>query len=229
MACQWEDEQTGGHCPDLVRALHRAPSQKWFTFTNGAHIDSLDPVHLQPLVRLPRAVRRPPGAGSNPITRPSRGRRAGRLPGGDGPSRERRRHAARRTRSRRCRPTPRRLPLRGAARGPGAVRQRRRHVARPAARRRATPTPASSSRSRRFPVPGTTARTWYFGPGGALDRPAAQPQGHQLVHVQPEGAAAERLRDQHRRRRAVGQRLAVAVELEAEPGRHRGVLRLRLR
>jgi len=29
MACQWEDEQTGGHCPDLV--------------TNGAHIDSLDP------------------------------------------------------------------------------------------------------------------------------------------------------------------------------------------
>ena len=42
MACQWEDEQTGGHCPDLRAALHR-DEQKWFTFTNGAHVDSLDP------------------------------------------------------------------------------------------------------------------------------------------------------------------------------------------
>ena len=42
MACQWEDEQTGGHCPELVRHF-TGTSQKWFTFTNGAHIDSLDP------------------------------------------------------------------------------------------------------------------------------------------------------------------------------------------
>jgi predicted acyl esterase len=42
MACQWEDEQTGGHCPDLV-AHFTGTDQKWFTFTNGAHIDSLDP------------------------------------------------------------------------------------------------------------------------------------------------------------------------------------------
>src|SRR5207248_7591177 len=42
MACQWEDEQTGGHCPDLAEHLS-GTSQKWFTFTNGAHIDSLDP------------------------------------------------------------------------------------------------------------------------------------------------------------------------------------------
>ena len=42
MACQWEDEQTGGHCPELVQHFTRT-SQKWFTFTNGAHIDSLDP------------------------------------------------------------------------------------------------------------------------------------------------------------------------------------------
>ena len=42
MACQWEDEQTGGHCADL--AQHFTGTQhKWFTFTNGAHIDSLDP------------------------------------------------------------------------------------------------------------------------------------------------------------------------------------------
>src|SRR5256885_3595094 len=42
MACQWEDEQTGGHCPDLVTHF-TGTNQKWFTFTNGAHVDSLDP------------------------------------------------------------------------------------------------------------------------------------------------------------------------------------------
>ena len=42
MACQWEDEQTGGHCPDLVQHF-TGTKHKWFTFTNGAHIDSLDP------------------------------------------------------------------------------------------------------------------------------------------------------------------------------------------
>jgi hypothetical protein len=42
MACQWEDEQTGGHCPDLVQHF-TGTNQAWFTFTNGAHIDSIDP------------------------------------------------------------------------------------------------------------------------------------------------------------------------------------------
>ena len=42
MACQWEDEQTGGHCADLAQHL-TGTTKKWFTFTNGAHIDSLDP------------------------------------------------------------------------------------------------------------------------------------------------------------------------------------------
>jgi uncharacterized protein len=42
MACQWEDEQTGGHCPDLVEHF-TGTQRKWFTFTNGAHVDSLDP------------------------------------------------------------------------------------------------------------------------------------------------------------------------------------------
>ncbi len=42
MACQWQDEQTGGHCPELVRHF-TGTTQKWFTFTNGAHVDSLDP------------------------------------------------------------------------------------------------------------------------------------------------------------------------------------------
>jgi uncharacterized protein len=43
MACQWTDEQTGGHCPDLAEHF-TGTKRKWFTFTNGTHIDSLDPV-----------------------------------------------------------------------------------------------------------------------------------------------------------------------------------------
>jgi predicted acyl esterase len=42
LACQWQDEQTGGHCPALVRHF-TGTDKKWFTFTNGTHIDSLDP------------------------------------------------------------------------------------------------------------------------------------------------------------------------------------------
>src|SRR3954447_11860522 len=42
MACQWTDEQTGGHCPTLAEHMS-GTSKKWFTFTNGTHVDSLDP------------------------------------------------------------------------------------------------------------------------------------------------------------------------------------------
>ena len=43
LACQWTDEQTGGDCPALAEHF-TGTRQKWFTFTNGAHIDSIDPV-----------------------------------------------------------------------------------------------------------------------------------------------------------------------------------------
>ncbi len=42
LACQWEDEQTGGHCPTLASRF-TGTDKKWFTFTNGVHTDSLDP------------------------------------------------------------------------------------------------------------------------------------------------------------------------------------------
>jgi predicted acyl esterase len=42
MACQWQDEQTGGHCPTLASRM-TGTDKKWFTFTNGTHVDSLDP------------------------------------------------------------------------------------------------------------------------------------------------------------------------------------------
>ena len=42
MACQWTDEQTGGHCPTLASRF-TGTNRKWFTFTNGTHVDSLAP------------------------------------------------------------------------------------------------------------------------------------------------------------------------------------------
>lgn len=42
LACQWQDEQTGGHCPTLAAKM-TGTDKKWFTFTNGVHTDSLDP------------------------------------------------------------------------------------------------------------------------------------------------------------------------------------------
>ena len=42
LVCQWQDEQTGGHCPELADKF-TGTDKKWFTFTNGAHIDALDP------------------------------------------------------------------------------------------------------------------------------------------------------------------------------------------
>jgi predicted acyl esterase len=42
MACQWTDEQTGGHCPTLASRL-TGTTRKWITFTNGTHVDSLSP------------------------------------------------------------------------------------------------------------------------------------------------------------------------------------------
>ena len=42
LACQWTDEQTGGHCPTLADSMS-GNDKAWFTFTNGTHVDSLSP------------------------------------------------------------------------------------------------------------------------------------------------------------------------------------------
>ena len=121
MACQWEDEQTGGHCAELVRKF-TGTTQKWFTFTNGAHIDSLDPDtynrwydFLQLFVAHQAPIQ------NAAITRG----RAGHLPDGDGPPADRRGHPAGRPHpvDPDVRPGPRRVQR--AAAGAGAVRQRR--------------------------------------------------------------------------------------------------------
>ncbi|MFN8160277.1 MAG: CocE/NonD family hydrolase [Solirubrobacterales bacterium] len=42
LACQWTDEQTGGHCPNLADEF-TGTKRRWFTFTNGVHTDALAP------------------------------------------------------------------------------------------------------------------------------------------------------------------------------------------
>jgi uncharacterized protein len=49
VVCQFTDEQTGGHCPDLAQQM-TGTRRTWFTFTNGAHVDSLDPDTLTRLI-----------------------------------------------------------------------------------------------------------------------------------------------------------------------------------
>ena len=69
---------------------------------------------------------------------------------------------------------PRRV--RSASGGAGAVRQRRRSIAHWNARAPGDPYPGFEQDFSSFPIPGTTARTWYLGPAGALtDQPPTSP------------------------------------------------------
>ena len=61
LACQWTDEQTGGHCPDARRALHRHEAQVVHVHQRHPH-RLARPGDVHPLVRLPRALRRAPSA-----------------------------------------------------------------------------------------------------------------------------------------------------------------------
>jgi predicted acyl esterase len=172
MACQWEDEQTGGHCPDLVQHL-TGTKLKWFTFTNGSHVDSLDPytfdrwydflelfvAHQAPIVN--QAVIR---AAAPVVYQSAMG-----LPQTDLVT----------------------LPLdpiqlqptyQGALAAFEALPQVRVLFdngagASPTGTATAgDPYPAFEQSFTTFPVPGTTARTWYLGAGGALNNqpPSAQ-------------------------------------------------------
>ncbi|HEX8974882.1 MAG TPA: CocE/NonD family hydrolase [Solirubrobacteraceae bacterium] len=164
MVCQWQDEQTGGHCPDLVQHF-TGTSQKWFTFTNGAHIDSLDPytydrwydflqlfvAHQAPIVN--QAATR---AAAPAIYQAAMG-----LPPNDvvtlppDPIQQQPTYQSALS-AFDALPEVRVLfdngagSLAGASSNPG------------------DPYPAYEQSFSDFPVPGTTARTWYFGPGGTL-------------------------------------------------------------
>ena len=141
LACQFTDEQTGGHCPTLAAALHRHQAQVVHVHQRRPH-RLARPGDVQPLVRLPRALRRAAQAGA---ARPARARsRRSVFKAAIG--RPRRDAAARPD------PGPAELPagagrVRGAAVGADPVRQRRRRApSRPRTR-------ASSSSFDALPAP----------------------------------------------------------------------------
>src|SRR5262249_29477358 len=154
MACQWEDEQTGGHCANLADRF-TGTSRKWFTFTNGVHADSLDPETFNrwfDFLELYVAGRRPQ---LSPVLAPAApllyqtvmGVPGVTLPA-DPIQSSATYDAALATFE--AQPQIRVLFDNGAGRAPGA------------------PYPAFERSFSRFPIPGTRARSWFFRAGGAL-------------------------------------------------------------
>ena len=109
--------------------------------------------------------------------------------------------------------------VRGAPAGADPVRQRRGGGAAGA------PYPGFERSFSRFPVPGTSARSWYLGAGGALADAAPGAAGVDTFHMEPDGAAAEELHRQHLRwgERPVDRDASVRVV--AEPARDGAVVR----
>jgi hypothetical protein len=170
MACQWEDEQTGGHCADLAQHF-TGTSRKWFTFTNGAHIDSLDPytydrwydflqlyvahkapIFNQALMRLAAPVIYQTAMGlpkTDLVTLPL------------DPIQLQPTYLGALSAFQKL-PQVRVLFDNGAGHLLGASSNR------------GDPYPGFERSFSAFPIPGTTPRTWYFGPGGTLnDNPPA--------------------------------------------------------
>jgi uncharacterized protein len=169
MACQWEDEQTGGHCGDLVQHF-TGTNRKWFTFTNGAHIDSLDPytydrwldflelfvAHQAPMVNaLPTRAAAPVIFESamgvnNAVTLPP------------DPIQEIPTYSAALAAFEKL-PEVRVLFDNGAGKSPAGTFTA------------GDPYPGFEQSFSSLPVPGTTARRWYLGPSGTLNgRPPAR-------------------------------------------------------
>jgi uncharacterized protein len=156
MACQWEDEQTGGHCPALVRHFS-GTERKWFTFTNGTHVDSLAPETFNRLYDFLQLY----VARQAPMTNSARIRAAAPLiyqaamgvPGQTLP------------------PDP--IQDQPTYEGALAAFEQQEPVrvlfdngagsAQPGA-----PSPGFERSFPRFPIPGTRARSWYLADGGAL-------------------------------------------------------------
>ena len=173
MACQFEDEQTGGHCPDLVQHF-TGTKLKWFNFTNGAHIDSLDPYtynHWFDFLQLFVAHQAPalsPGLAETHAAAPlvfqaafgSSDYQNDSFPSDpiqQIPNYQQALQAFEQL------PEVTVLFDNGAGKSPNGQSQP------------GDPYPGFVQGFSSLPVPGTTARTWYFGPGGTLaDQPAAR-------------------------------------------------------
>jgi len=155
LACQWEDEQTGGHCPDLAQHF-TGTRRAWFTFTNGAHIDSLDPATFTrwfDFLELYVAHRRPSLSPSARAAAPLVYQATMGISGVTLPPdliQAQPSYAAARAAFERL-PAVRVLFDNGAGSSvPGA------------------PSPAFEQAFARFPFPGTRARSWFLASGGGL-------------------------------------------------------------
>jgi predicted acyl esterase len=172
LACQWEDEQTGGHCADLAEHL-TGTNRKWFTFTNGVHGDSLDPAtfnRLYDFLELFVAHQAPiHNRAIVDFAAPRIYQTALGLPKGDevtlppDPIQEQRTFASALTAFESL-PEVRVLFDNGAGATPGSTVTP------------GNPYPAFEQSFSEFPIPGTTAGTWYLGPTGTLnEQPATAP------------------------------------------------------
>ncbi|HEY4428374.1 MAG TPA: CocE/NonD family hydrolase [Solirubrobacteraceae bacterium] len=172
MACQWEDEQTGGHCADLAQHL-TGTNRKWVTFTNGPHIDSLDPytydrlydfLQLYVAHQAPIVNQAPTRAAAPVIYQAAMG-----LPQNDvvtlppDPIQEQPTYEGALA-AFEALPQIRVLFDNGAGTSPTGSPTP------------GDPYPAYEQSFSGFPIPGTTAQTWYLGPGGTLNgkKPTAE-------------------------------------------------------
>src|SRR5205807_5480935 len=165
MACQWEDEQTGGHCADLVQHF-TGTNKKWFTFTNGAHIDSLDPytydrwydfLELYVAHKAPIENAAPVQAAAPVVYKEAMG-----LPEGDvvtlppDPIQAQPTYESALSEFQQI-PPIRVLFDNGAGEAPPG-----------GTTAAGNPYPGFEQSFSEFPIPGTTAQSWYLGPHGAL-------------------------------------------------------------
>ncbi|MGH2909977.1 MAG: CocE/NonD family hydrolase, partial [Solirubrobacteraceae bacterium] len=173
LACQFTDEETGGHCPDLAEHFTGA-RRRWFFFENGTHGDSLDPetlVRLTDFYELYVAHRRPrldvdigPGETIHTgldtamkLVGPTLLKMAFGIRGG----------------------TLRNLPADPVESAPGYRAALARWNRTPAVtigfdngaapgNTFGIPLPAFTATAPRFPLPSTQAQSWYLAPGGTL-------------------------------------------------------------
>jgi uncharacterized protein len=173
MACQWEDEQTGGHCADLAQHF-TGTTRKWFTFTNGAHIDSLDPYtydRLYDFLELYVAHQAPiVNAAIVHATSPIIYQEAMGLPKTDivtlppDPIQEQPTYESALA-AFEALPEIRVLFDNGAGKSPTGETTP------------GNPYPGFEASFSAFPIPGTKARSWYLGPDGALSEKASSAEG----------------------------------------------------
>jgi len=162
LACQWHDEQTGGHCPNLTDRF-TGTKRRWFTYTNGFHTDSLDPETFNRLfdfMEIYMAQRRPEmpafaKAAAGLFYQTAMGVSGVSLP-----------------------PDPiRDEPSFEAAKAAFEKLPRVRVLFETGGVTPGHPVPAFEQGFKSLPVPGTKARSWFLGPDGSLRNKAAKQAG----------------------------------------------------